>query len=397
MAETRTTAANSMIIAFENLFGKQYEGGANWLEVTLQSLGLLSQPPLCLLLGATPGMLPKSLEKASHIELVPLDRAPQTRAGRVFAGVVRRALRRSWEESAITTLTAKRKVDLWVGFSGFAGLGPQRKLLVWYPDFQFRYFPEFFEPQELRDRERQWNYVATRADGIIAISESVAADALMTHAQIRDKVHVCAFPPVFQEAALCLDPQDTRARFHLPQRFFLVCNQFWKHKNHTLVLRALRSIKETGATPPVVAFTGRPHDYRNPDAFSELLQYVHAHDLNDYCRFLGVVARPEQIALIRAAAAVVHPSRFEGRGAIVEESYVLGTQVLCSDLPVHRELNAPGALFFPVDGVPELAALMQREYPRSSRSSTMIAEESKRLAVEYGEQFMRVCQGITGN
>lgn len=385
-----------MIIAFENLFGKQYEGGANWLEVTLQSLELTVQPPHCLLLGATPELLPPSLENAPHLELVPLAQVQQSRAGRVLAGVKRRALRRSWEDPAIAALAAKRQIDLWVGFSGFEGLGPQRKLLVWYPDFQFRYFPEFFEPQEIRDRERQWNYVATRADGIIAISESVAADALSKHPNIQSKVHVCAFPPVFQEAALRLGPRDIREQYHLPKRFFLVCNQFWTHKNHALVLRALTSLKEQGQTPPVIAFTGRTHDYRNPDAFSDLLQYVQTHDLHAYCRFLGVVRREEQIALIRAATAVVHPSRFEGRGAIVEESHVLGTQVLCSDLPVHRELNAPGTLFFPVDGVAELVALLQREYPGAKKSSANIAAESEQLSREYGRQFFEVCYEVAG-
>jgi len=383
-----------MRIAFQNLFGKQYEGGANWLEVTLHSVGLLAQPPHCLLLGATPELLPRSLVHASHIEVVPLQPVPQTPAGRVIASVTRLALRRSWEDRSLTDVDSQYKIDLWVGFSGFEGLGAQRKLLVWYPDFQFRHFPEFFSTQELRDRERQWNYVASRADGIIAISGSVAADALHSHPNIKAKIHVCGFPPVFQETALQLDPQKVRERYHLPPRFFLICNQFWTHKNHALVLQALRSLRESGETPPVVAFTGRTHDYRNPDAFSELLQYVHAHDLNSVCRFLGVVQREEQIALIRAAEAVIHPSRFEGRGAIVEESYVLGTQVLCSDLPVHRELNAPGTLFFSVDGVEELAQLIMREYPHSLKSSASIAEDSRRLSFEYGERFMSVCQAV---
>jgi glycosyltransferase involved in cell wall biosynthesis len=385
-----------MIIAFENLFGRQYEGGANWLEVSLLSLGLLPKPPTCLVVGATRELLPDTLREARYVVPIPLVRASQSKAARVVRGVSRRVLRQEWEDPAIAAVAARYEVDLWVGFSGFEGLGRQRKLLVWYPDFQYRYFPELFDSQEIRDRERQWDYVAERADGIIAISESVRSDALTTHPQISAKVHVGAFPAVFHDGLLGLEPDEVRRGYHLPERFFLVCNQFWKHKNHALVLHALSQLRTQGHDLPIVAFTGRPHDYRNPDAFSELLRYVHQQNLNEYCRFLGVVPRAEQLALIRAAEAVIHPSKFEGRGAIVEEAHILGTQVLCSDLPVHRELNAPGTLFFPVDGESELAALMQRDYARSRKATGAIIEDCARLALTYGNQLQQVCADVSG-
>jgi glycosyltransferase involved in cell wall biosynthesis len=386
-----------MIVAFENLFGGAYEGGANWLEASLLSLAVLPQPPTCLVIGATHDLLPETLREARHVIPVPAVRKRDSKAARLVKGVSRRMLGQPWEDPAIADIAKRYKVDLWVGFCGFEGLGPHRKLLVWYPDFQHRYFPEFFDRQELQDRERQWDYVAVRANGILVISESVAADALKTHPEARTKLFVCAFPPVFSESQLGLAPIAVCREYHLPERFLLVCNQFWTHKNHLLVLRALSWLREQGQTPPVVVFTGRPHDYRNPDAFSDLLRYVHSHGLHQYCRFLGVLPRAEQLAMIRAAEAVIQPSRFEGRGAIVEESHLLGTQVLCSDLPVHRELNAPGTLFFPVDGLAELAELMQRRFLHSNRSAADIARDSERLALDYGNHFEYVCSLVSGS
>jgi glycosyltransferase involved in cell wall biosynthesis len=301
-------------------------------------------------------------------------------------------LRRPWEDPRLTAAGAEHQITLWIGFSGFEGLGIRRPLLVWYPDFQWRHFPELFADSELRDRDRQWNYVAERADGIVVISQSVADDALSTHPQIAEKLYVLGFPPILDQSFLDLVPNDVRQKYNLPERFLLVCNQFWQHKNHALVLRALSQLKRYGKVPPVVAFTGAPHDYRNPNAFSQLLRLVHEEGLNDYCRFLGVLPRAEQLALLRACDAVIQPSRFEGRGAIGEEATLVGTQLLCSDLPVHRELNLPGALFFPVDGVAELAELMTRRFPGSIRSTEEIISESQRLATLYGEQFMDVCR-----
>jgi glycosyltransferase involved in cell wall biosynthesis len=296
----------------------------------------------------------------------------------------------------VKEVASKYNVDLWVGFSGFEGLGPQRRLLVWYPDFQFLHLPEVFSEQEINDRSRQWKYVAQRADGILVISKSVANDALKSDPEVAQKLSVCGFPPVFPGSILTTSPEETRQKYDLPERFFLVCNQFFKHKNHITVLQALKQLRDSQDEVPVVAFTGRPHDYRNPDAFSELLRFVQVHKLHHYCRFLGVTPREEQIALIRAAKAVIHPSAFEGRGAIVEEAHVLGANLICSDLPVHRELRAPGTLFFPVGDVAALASLMKEPFQRSSKTIEQIAEESKELAVAYGRELMDVFNNVIG-
>lgn len=376
------------------MFGHGYEGGANWLETALLGLGTLEQPPTCLIWGATREQLPQSLKDASHVQPVAVSQSVESPVKRVAQSITRRMLARPWENRAITELALGRNVDLWIGFSGFEGLGPHRPLLVWYPDFQFRHFPDLFDSQEIQDRERQWNFVAARADGIIAISQAVAEDALATHPQVANKLYVCGFPPMFPLSKLAQNPDAVRQRYNLPERFFLVCNQFWQHKNHALVFSAMSYLKQNGAAPPIVAFTGLPHDYRRPDAFGKLQRFVNEHGLDEYCRFLGVIPRDEQIALIRAATAVIQPSKFEGRGAIVEEASLLGAPLLCSDLPVHRELHAPGALFFSVDGVEELAELMKQEYARSGKDDQTIAEESRRLARAYGEQLMTVCERV---
>jgi glycosyltransferase involved in cell wall biosynthesis len=385
-----------LVIVFENLFGQGYEGGATWLETSLLALGTVEQPPTCLIWGATREVLPHRLQQATHVQPIVNSSPGVSQITRLQDALVRRVTRRSWEDRAITELASAHNVDLWVGFSGFKGLGSLRPLIVWYPDFQFRHFPEFFNSDELRDRERQWNFVATRADAIIAISQSVASDAVASHPQVVDKVFVCGFPPIFTLDSVKQEPDGIRQRYHLPERFFLVCNQFFQHKNHTLVLHALKQLKETGAAPPVVAFTGLPHDYRQPQAFADLLRFVNENGLNEYCRFLGVTPRDEQIALIRAATAVIHPSKFEGRGAIVEEATLLGAPLLCSDLPVHRELHAPGALFFPPDSVEDLVNLMKRDYKSSTKNAETIVAESKQLARTYGDQLMAICERVLG-
>lgn len=386
----------SMILAFQNEFGGEYEGGANWLEVTLRSLGTLPNPPTCLVVNTSPELLPASLRQSAHVQAVPLSCYETPFARRVVQSLRWRIKPQPWEEPALTRLASDYEVDLWISFAWFHGVAPHRPMLVCYPDFQFREMAEFFSPEDIRAREEQWEKIAKYARGIFAISHATANDALKLQPQIEPKLYVCGFPPVFQEADLSLNPENVRRQFFLPQRFFLVCNQFWEHKNHLLVLRALNHLQQQGITPPVVAFTGRPFDRRRPNAFSDLLRFVHEHDLHQYCRFCGVLPRNEQLALIRSAEAVIQPSRFEGRGAIAEETSLLGTQLLCSDLPVHRELDLADTIFFGVDDHERLAELLQRSYPRTKSETTQIVEQSQSRAHAYGQRLMEIVEDVLG-
>jgi glycosyltransferase involved in cell wall biosynthesis len=386
-----------MIIAFRSIFNSQYEGGANWLEVTLRCLGMIDSPPTCLVVGASTEELPESLRAAAHVRAVPLHHKQQSRSRRLVKRVLRRARNQSWETPELTRIASEYSVDLWSAFAWFDELGSHRPLLIGYPDFQFRSFPDLFRADEIEQREEQWTYIAAHAAGIVSISQATASDALKSDPQIEPKLYVCGFPPIFEAKDLQKDPEEVRRRFFLPEKFFLVCNQFWEHKNHLLVLRALALLKEQGQTPPVVAFTGRPYDSRRPEFFGQVLRFVHEHDLHAYCRFLGVLPRDEQVALIRAAEAVIQPSKFEGRGAITEETCLVGTQLLCSDLPSHRELNLPGAIFFDVEAVENLAELLQREYPHLSIEPAEIVAESRRRGIKYGEDLMAICRRVVEN
>lgn len=353
---------------------------------------MLETPPRCLIWGAARDDLPPGLRDAHHVEPRPRPSAGGTR--NLGARVYRRLARVPYEDPGLEALARTEAPDLWVGLCGFTGLGADRPLLVWYPDFQHRHLPELFSKKEVEEREKQWTYLRRRAQGVIVTSASVAGDALRDP-EIRDRLHVCPFPPYFPAEDLTLSTDEVRASYHLPQGYFLVCNQLWQHKNHLLVLRALDALRASGRTAPVVAFTGRLQDYREPDLLQDLLRFVHARGLNDSCRFLGLVPRPHQVALIRGAEAVIQPSRFEGLGAIADEASALGVPLLCSDIPVHRERPLPEAIFFPPDDVGGLATLLARRYPASRKTAEDVVRELDRRARAYADCFMNACAAVT--
>jgi len=170
---------------------------------------------------------------------------------------------------------------------------------------------------------------------------------------------VLSFPSLLAFESLPADPKRTRKKFRLPEKFALVANQFWAHKNHQVIVNAAARCRDRGIDIPIV-MTGLPSDPRDPANanLSSLLQAIAAAGLGDRIIILGQVPYTDLINLMSLAALVIQPSRFEGWSTIVQDAKALGRPVICSDIPVHRE-QAPGALgFFPWDQPDCLAELI---------------------------------------
>ena len=75
---------------------------------------------------------------------------------------------------------------------------------------------------------------------------------------------------------------------------------------------------------------------------------------------LGWVGGDQRLGLLRGAAAVAYPSRYEGFGLVPLEAIAVGTPVVASDIAVHRETVGDGALLVPVGDVAALAERLQR-------------------------------------
>ncbi len=263
----------------------------------------------------------------------------------------------------------------------------------WVPDFQEHRFPEHFPPEELQARlERNDRWFSTHRHVMVS-SQDVAADLQRHYGQHANQVHVVRFASFLPAGLDAVDATGLRARYGLPDRYFLCPNQFWRHKNHGLVLRALA---EAGAVPPVV-FTGREDDYRDPDYAPSVRRLASELCVEDRVRFLGFIPREDQLGLMRGAIAVIQPSLCEGWSTSIEDAKALGRQVLASDIAVHREQLERNADFFAGDDPAGLASLLQR-YRASDPAVQSIdygearrrfAADLLRLADEVAADFRR--------
>ena len=146
--------------------------------------------------------------------------------------------------------------------------------------------------------------------------------------------------------------------YDIRQPYFFLPNQFWRHKNHRLVVDALGLLAKRGRAPLVVS-TGHPRDYRSPDHFDALMAHAEAVGAAPYFRVLGLVPYDHLSTLLNHAIAAINPSLFEGWSTTVEEAKSMGKTVILSDIPVHREQAPPGGVFVAPDDPAAMAEALQ--------------------------------------
>src|SRR3954469_7610378 len=179
------------------------------------------------------------------------------------------------------------------------------RTIGWIPDFQHLFFAELFNQADLDRRNETIKRLADKATLIMLSSTAARDDFAAVAPDASSKVRVIPFPSLFAFEPIAGNPADSRRRFNLPEKFALVANQFWAHKNHAVIVPALAELKRRGLRIPVV-MTGQPSDWRDPanKNLSSLLQAIAGAGLNDQIIILGQVPYPDLVNLMRTAVVI---------------------------------------------------------------------------------------------
>jgi glycosyltransferase involved in cell wall biosynthesis len=228
-------------------------------------------------------------------------------------------------------------------------------------DFQHHHFPQFFTEAERAGRDATFARMLARASVVICNSEAVRDDAERFHPGSARKIVALPFAPIPRREWFDLEPAPVRLRYAVPERYFIVCNQFWIHKDHPTAIRAFAGFRARGGDPEVaLVCTGSVEDYRDPRYPETIRALIRELGLEGRVHLVGHIPKDDQIALLRGAIAVLQPTWFEGGrgGGAVTDAVALGVPALLSDIAVNREIVHEGCRFFPVGDPAGLAALM---------------------------------------
>ncbi len=191
--------------------------------------------------------------------------------------------------------------------------------------------------------------IGARADRIIAVSQASRSD-IVQHLNIPEERHDCVrviYNGVSSNFGPATSPRpDDPSR----PRTLLYVGRSDPYKNLPLLIESFAQAQRKAAFPLQLKILGPP-DPRYPEAG----QRVKELGLETSVNWAGYQTNAALVKAYQEADLVVLPSRYEGFGLPVVEAMACGTPILCSDIPVLKEIGGTAAFYAPLDNSTELA------------------------------------------
>jgi len=262
--------------------------------------------------------------------------------------------------------------------------------IYWIADFQEHFVAEFFDQDAIRYRIENQMTIQSSAEKLVLSSEDSLQHFKILYPNHTVRASVMPFAVTHPNYSN-LSMSSLLQKHHLPEKYFICPNQFWAHKNQFIVLKAIKILKDKGIDI-IVGFTGNTKDFRNPDYFAGLKQFVKKNDIGEQVKFLGFIDRLEQLQLMKHAVAIIQPSLFEGWSTVVEDAKAMNKSLIVSNINVHREqlINSSARFFDPLNEKDLAAAL---EWANDHPSLPVLYEEYdyKENIKAFGKNFLNIC------
>jgi glycosyltransferase involved in cell wall biosynthesis len=297
---------------------------------------------------------------------------------------------RRWKDSAVLladqTEVAKYcdQIDLY--FCPFGFLWPRPLPLptvVTLTDVQEVFYPEYFTNADLYSRAAHYPGSTLMADHVITISNYSKQTIVEAH-NLKSRnitvAHLCAderyyrAPEIARSASVSLPFAD----------FAIYPANRWPHKNHDVLLRALRILRNDQKILLNLVLTG----YDPPEGYP-LLTKAAEYGVADqvYCaRFLSV---EEMSWLYQNAQVLVFPSIYEGFGIPLVEAMAAGCPVVASLATCIPEIGREAAQYFDPASPEQVAASIALVLSSESLRRQMIAT-GKAVAAGFSPNSMAV-------
>jgi glycosyltransferase involved in cell wall biosynthesis len=164
-------------------------------------------------------------------------------------------------------------------------------------DLQHRLQPQFPEVSangEWEYREYLFRNGARHATLLLADSEAGKEDILAfysEHGAVSERIKVLPFLPAayLPSEVPAAEMARVREKYRLPDRFLFYPAQFWPHKNHVRIVRALGLLKAQERIDPAIVFCGSKEGTIRRQTFTEMMKVAHDNGIETQIVNLGYV------------------------------------------------------------------------------------------------------------
>lgn len=222
---------------------------------------------------------------------------------------------------------------------------PNLRLCVTFLDLQDFFYPEFFPPEVISARRRNYAFYQQHAALFFSISEFTKKTMVELLGIDPERIIVT---PLAGDTIAAPDPRseaeaeaDAAAKAY--GRYLIYPAKPWWHKNHATLISALGTVAATAreAGLRLLLTSGMSEPER-----AALMNHARSVGAEDLVEILGFCPNIRLRALLRNAEMMIFPSLFEGFGMPVLEAQAVGCPVACSDAASLPEIANDAALMF---------------------------------------------------
>ena len=272
------------------------------------------------------------------------------------------------------------------------------KSLSFIADFQHLYFKENFSLRKRIMRNLNTFLCAYFSSKILLISNDAKKDLkkISNAAYNNSVISKFIFQIPAKKEIINLSIIKKRYKFNIP--FFYVPNQYWVHKNHFIILKAIKYIKEKSNLKKILILSsGLSTDYRNPNHFLKIKNFISENNLENNYKYLGVIPFKDVLSLIYHSKAVINPSKFEGRSSTVEQANSMGKRIILSNINIHKEQKPENADYFDPNNYKQLSKILLSncKYKNKDKNYYKNAQQKNNNNMKiYCNDYLRIVKNL---
>lgn len=263
-------------------------------------------------------------------------------------------------------------------------------------DLQYKKYPDFFEVSDAAQRAENFELASMYSSRMVVISNFTRQEVIDCGMISSEKVKTIYLR--MASRGIALDGPDKI--FLLKQGiqkglYLLYPANFWRHKNHELLLLAFAQARSSGLINSTKLVCTGALDNRS----NWLRHAANSLGLRDSVIFSGFVTDEEYAQLLINSCGLIFPSLYEGFGLPVVEAMAAGIPVACSNVTSLPEIAGDAAILFDPRRLDEIknsiislandvklvATLKRRGLERASKFL-----DAKKMAIEYAEVFQEL-------
>lgn len=264
-------------------------------------------------------------------------------------------------------------------------------------DIQHRIQPEFPEVScdgEWEIREYMFRNGVKYALFILADSPVGRDDILRFYKEYganRQKIKILPYLPAYYLLASFRKhkKKGKSDTFHLPQKYIFYPAQFWPHKNHLRIIKALGFLKKEKNLDIAFVCCGMKTGGIREHTFNEIIEEASLLGVSGNIYYLDYVKDEMMYSLYDKAQALVMPTFFGPTNIPVLEAWAVGCPVLTSDIKGIREQAGNAALLVNPSSTEEIADGIYRLWTDENLRKKLIIKGKRKLSTYT---FSHYCQ-----